>query len=231
MVVQSGEAAVENAKASKTCDVGYCLKYTRTWLGIPSREYDAITAWENAQHKHVDGKDKDAQQPPKGAPVFWRGGSHGHIALATNNDHGRSTDTTSGGVVGTQEGDWWRNNWGMDYLGWTEDLNAVDIPYLRGGGESEWASGDVYVAKLEQGKQDSDSVARLCYRLRTHPDMPGSHKPPQQSRNYGPEIVEAVRYWQRNIYPKSEGGIDDGTSVGNKQANRLFGDAYKVIEE
>lgn len=223
MVVQTANEAIANANDQSTCDPGYCLKICRTWLGIGSREADAADAWRTAIGKHPDDK-----HPPKGAPVFWTGGSsgHGHIALAKSSNM-RSTDIPSMGVVGNDPGDYPRRVWGLTYVGWAEGFNGVAIPYL---GKPWQASGDVHVAKLDEGTQDSDSVARLCYRLMTHPDMPGSHRPPKQVRNYGSEIVEAVRYWQRNI-GDDVNGPSDGSAMSNPQSNRLFGDAYNVIEK
>lgn len=229
MVVQSGREAVANANRYKTNQPGMCLMYVRTWLGIPAGNPDAIAAWNSAKVKHVNGRDKDAQHPPKGAPVFWRNG-HGHIALAVNNDYGRSTDTPSSGQVGTREGDWWRVNWRKDYLGWTEDLNGVQIPYLKGGGTDQWSSGKVYVEKLKRGQLDSDSVARLCYRLMRHTRIPKDKRPTHQARSYNKEIARAVRFWQTQVRPKSK-GPRDGSSLSNDQANLLFGDRYEVIEK
>jgi hypothetical protein len=226
MVSQSANETVSRANSYKTCEVGMCLKYVRTWLGIGSREASAIDAWNAAKVKHPND-----QKPPRGAPVFWKGGQYGHIALAIDNDNGRSTDTTSSGKVGTQNGNWWKNNWGYQYLGWTEDVNGVTIPYLAGGGggSSEWASGPVYVSKLHQGQKDSDSVSRLRYRLVHHNQIPNSHDP-GLGNDYGQEVLEAVRYWQRNVAPQVN-GPSDGTSLSNPQANTLFGDAYTVHEK
>ena len=223
MVVANAEAAIDNANAQSHCDPGYCLKYTRTWLGIGSYEADAADAWRNAIGKHPDDK-----HPPKGAPVFWLGGTsgHGHIALAKA-DNMRSTDIPSMGVVGNDPGDWPRRMWGLEYVGWAEGFNGTRIPWL---GKSPWASGDVYVAKLKQGQQKSDSVSRLRHRLDNHPEMPGSHRP-GEGAGYGEQCVEAVRHWQRNIMPKGINGPTDGTSLSNPQANQLFGDNYKVIEK
>ena len=230
MVVQSGREAVQNANRYSSCRVGMCLQYVRTWLEIPAGNPSAIAAWNAAKVKHVNGKDRDAQHPPKGAPVFWGGTRYGHIALAVNEDFGRSTDTTRSGQVSTREGDWWRLNWGMPYLGWTEDLNGVAIPYLRDGGADQWSSGAVYVAKLKRGQMDSDSCARLCYRLMHHSRIPKDKKPPRQVRGYGREIQQAVRFWQQQVRPKVK-GPHDGSSLSNAQANLLFGDRYQVIEK
>lgn len=229
MVVQTGKEAVANANRYKTNTPGMCLMYVRTWLEIPAGNPDAIAAWNSAKRKHVNGKDKDAQHPPKGAPVFWRNG-HGHIALAVNEDHGRSTDTFTTGHVSTADGDWWRIHWGKDFLGWTEDLNGVTIPYLVNGGADQWAGGDVYVAKLVKGQRDSDSVARLCYRLRNHKRIPKAQRPPHQVRGYNREVTQAVRFWQTQVRPKVD-GPKDGSALSNAQANLIFGDRYEVHEK
>lgn len=232
MVCTSGDKAVTNANRFTTNRVGMCLQYTRTWLEIPSANPDAIAAWNTAKRKHVNGRDKDAQSPPRGAPVFWAGGSsgHGHIALAVSNSFGRSTDTKSSGKVSTADGDWWRLTWGLRYLGWTEDLNGVDIPYLRAGGVEQWRGGAVYVGKLSQGQQNSDSVSRLCWRLMHHRKLPKDKRPPRQSDDYGKQLQQAARYWQRQVRPELD-GPKDGKSWSNRQAEAIFGARYTVIKE
>lgn len=234
MVATDANEAVSNSKSYTHCDSGMCLKYTRTWLEIGSGASDAKGAWDAAQKKHTD------RNPKRGAPVFWSGGSsgHGHIALGTSNQSDpsskiRTTDAPGSGSVSTQDLAWVENNWGLHYLGWTEDLNGIAIPWLEGGPEnsnSKWDSGKVYVNKLQHRQQDSDSVGRLCYRLRNLNAMPGSHRPPHQVVNYTDEILEAVRYWQRNIKPDVK-GPSDGISMSNQQANTLFGENYNVIEK
>lgn len=226
MVAQSGNDAVATANRYHTNTPGMCLMYVRTWLDIPAKEPDAIAAWNGAKHKHVNGKDADAQKPPRGAPVFWRNG-HGHIALAVNNDNGRSTDTTTTGKVSTQDGDWWRLHWGKDYLGWTEDLNGVDIPYLKGGGRDQFAGGPVWVDKLVAKQRDSDSVARLRHVLLAHPDIPANVDPAPHGDDYGGWMVRASRYWQTKVRPKVA-GPKDGKSWSNAQAEAIFGKGYTV---
>jgi len=162
--------------------------------------------------------------------VFWRGGRHGHIALAVSNERGRSTDTLRAGAISTAPGDWWRVNWNMPYLGWTEDLNGVSIPYLRDGGKSQWAGGLVLVTKLHRGQRNSDSVARLAYRLMHHPKVPKKARPPELVRSYGPRLQDAVAYWQVKVRPNVK-GPNDGRSLSNAQANALFGPNYEVVEK
>jgi hypothetical protein len=108
-------------------------------------------------------------------------------------------------------------------------------PAAKGAGSSgapahPMASGTVYVEKLRRGQLDSDSVARLCYRLRHHSKVPKNVAPPKQVRSYGKEVAEAVRYWQRQVRPKLD-GPDNGESMSNAQANALFGRNYKVVKK
>lgn len=123
MVASSGRQAVDNAREQTTCEPGMCLKNVRQWWGIASMYPDAITAWREADRKHPDDK-----EPPLGAPIFWEGGQHGHIAIYVGGPELRSTDCTSTGRVSDAHGSWVRNQWGYEYLGWSGDLNGVDLP-------------------------------------------------------------------------------------------------------
>lgn len=229
MVAKSADVAVGNANAATHCDPGYCLKYTRTWLEIGSKEADAADAWANAIGKH-----KGDKHPPRGAPVFWTGGSsgHGHIAIARGNDM-RSTDIPNSGKVGNDNGKWPREKWGLTYVGWAEGFNGVRIPWL-GKQEPDWrASGDVYVDKLKQGTHDSQSVSRLRWRLQHHPDIPEGRKPglgdsSKDGANYTADVTSAAKYWMQQIWKGSHG---TGENFTNDQANALFGDNYKVHNE
>lgn len=233
MVAQSAAQAKKNASRFTSCKPGLCLMYTRTWLEIPSRDASAAAAWHAIPNEFKHHGDRN---PPGAAPVFWLGGSQGfgHIGLSMNPTRNtfRGTDMPSSGRVSTQPLAWVDVNWGasQDYAGWAEMLNGVVIPYLAKGTLNWRASGNVFVEKLEKGQMHSDSVARLRYRLDNHPDMPRTHQPGKGS-GYGPEVVDAVRYWQRNVMPKDMGGPTDGSEVDNRQANRLFGESYVVIEE
>jgi hypothetical protein len=212
------------ANAQTTCDPpGYCLRAVRGWLGIESRELTAIDAWEAADHRHPDDP-----APPPAAPMFWRGGSegNGHVALSRFIDM-RSTDVPTAGRVGNDPGSWPVAVWGMTYLGWSEDLNGVSIPYLADAGG--WrAGGDVYVDKLHFGQLESDSVARLRYRLTNHPGLVGSGHRPGYGHSYGDECRDAVRWWSLNVCPASVPGPRDGSAVSDRQAARLFGPRYTV---
>ena len=93
----------------------------------------------------------------------------------------------------------------------------------------DWSKGTVYVEKLTKGTKDSDSCARLHYRLRHHSKIPKAQRPPQNN-DYGPQLVKAVAYWQTKVRPKLA-GPKDGSSMSNAQASALFGRNYEVVEK
>ena len=126
MVASSASEAVGNANRYSTCEPGMCLKYTRTWLEIGSYYGSAADAWEGALFRHPGDR-----HPPSGAPVFYQGGQHGHVALSVGSGKVRSTDRPSSGNVSTVALSDPEHAWGYPYLGWTEDLNGVSIPYLE----------------------------------------------------------------------------------------------------
>lgn len=125
MTAESGEAALANADRYDTYDVGMCLKWVRTDWEIGSLYASAIDAWNGAYKKHPGDRN-----PPTGAPCFYRGGTYGHIVIARRHDSARmrSTDCQSAGQVNDESIGWPEYAWGDTYLGWTEDLNGVDLP-------------------------------------------------------------------------------------------------------
>lgn len=124
MVARRREAC-RNARRYSSCRYGMCLMYVRTWLEIGSRYGSAIEAWVGAREKH-----RGDRTPPRGAPVFYSGGQYGHIALSLGNGKIRNTDSPRAGTVSTVDLDYPERYWGKHYLGWTGDLNGVNIPFL-----------------------------------------------------------------------------------------------------
>lgn len=123
MTADSPGAAVNNGHAVSGYDQGMCQKFVRDqcWR-VPSLYGSAIEAWNGSRDKHPGDR-----TPPNGAPVYYRGGQYGHAVLYC---HGgiRSTDCTSSGRVSDTDLDWPVRNWGYEYLGWTGDINGVDLP-------------------------------------------------------------------------------------------------------
>jgi hypothetical protein len=133
----SGQAAIDNARQVDGYPVGYCLKYVRAeaWR-VGSLYASAIDAWHGAVRRHPGDR-----RPPAGAPMFYAGGQYGHIVICTRADTEdiRSTDMPYAGHVDEGDLDWPVTHWGQEYLGWAEDLNAVDLPL---GEEDEMTSED-----------------------------------------------------------------------------------------
>lgn len=109
--VRSGEAGWE----------GLCLKRVRTLLGVPARHPSAWEAWKHAQDRHY------SRNPPRGVPVFWRGGRWGHVALSDGNGMCFSTDIKRKGKLDRVKISLIHDRWGYVYVGWSEDVNGVRV--------------------------------------------------------------------------------------------------------
>jgi hypothetical protein len=116
--------AVSNARQYRTYPPGYCLRFVRqeAWK-IGGLYASAIDAWWGAVKRHPGDRN-----PPLGAPMFYEGGRYGHIVINTGQGVMRSTDCRTSGNVSEADQDWPVQNWGQRYLGWSEDLNGVDLP-------------------------------------------------------------------------------------------------------
>lgn len=128
MTAASGKEAVANGRAVHTYSQGYCQQYVRLpcWE-VGSLYGSAIEAWNGARHKHPGDR-----KPPVGAPCYYRGGSYGHAVISTGGGGIRSTDCTTATHVNDTDLGWPERAWGYTYLGWTEDLNGVDLPITEG---------------------------------------------------------------------------------------------------
>lgn len=124
------EQAITKAAAQSlngpTFQVGTCLRQVRTCYAVAAQYPSAAEAWTNAKLKH---RTTDIQTIPRGAPVFWTGGSQGfgHIAIASGKDYCWSTDILRNGYFDHVPIATIRNKWGMTLVGWTEDLNSVRV--------------------------------------------------------------------------------------------------------
>lgn len=148
MTAGNASEAVGNGHQVSTYDSGMCQKFVRgqCWE-VPSLYGSAIEAWHGAREKHPGDR-----TPPNGAPVYYEGGQYGHAVIFC---HGgiRSTDCQSGGRVSDTDLDWPVRNWGYRYLGWTGDINGVDLP-LGGADTDEPKDDDMpeYVHMALDGK-------------------------------------------------------------------------------
>lgn len=119
-------ARLKSKSAHPTDGEGMCLQQVRECFGVAGGTPDAITAWEQAKHKHPE---TDVTKIPRNVPVFWSGGSHGHghIAIATGDARCWSTDIMRAGYFDRVSLAEIHAKWGLTLLGWTEDLNGVRV--------------------------------------------------------------------------------------------------------
>ena len=116
--------AVENARSVNQYPPGMCQQYVRLicWQ-VPSLYGSAIEAWHGARVKHPGDR-----TPPLAAPLYFVGGKYGHAVIGVGGKDMRSTDCRSRGQVSDEAITWIERNWGYTYLGWTEDINGVELP-------------------------------------------------------------------------------------------------------
>jgi hypothetical protein len=138
VIAESGGEAVANARRFTGYPPGYCLKFVRAeaWQ-IGSLYGSAIDAWYGAVHRHPGDR-----HPPLGAPMFYSGGQYGHIVIDTDTGRMRSTDCEYSGQVSETDTDWPVRNFGQTYLGWTSDLNGIELPVGKKEEEDEMTSDD-----------------------------------------------------------------------------------------
>jgi hypothetical protein len=88
--------AVARARTHATWPVGMCLNHVWDCVSSQTKNYhlpDANAGWAAATLKRYD------RNPPAGAPVYWSGYQHGHIAISVGGGRVRSTDCPSDGRV------------------------------------------------------------------------------------------------------------------------------------
>lgn len=98
-----------------------CLKFTRRAFDLPPVEPTAALAWEHAQHKH---RTTNPGAIPAGVPVFW---APNHVALSIGGGLCLSTDVKRAGRIDVVRIAAIGRVWGIELLGWTEDLNGFRV--------------------------------------------------------------------------------------------------------
>lgn len=109
---------------------GYCQSDCRQSYGLPSLFGSAWSQWLGLddEDRHT-GKIEDA---PVGAPLFFRGGTYGHVMLAANPfKDGRpgawSNDLVQYGMIDKVARTAPVIHWGQQYVGWGSSLNGYDL--------------------------------------------------------------------------------------------------------
>lgn len=106
--------------------VGQCLKTVRQYYNVPSKYGTATQSWFEADHKHFSSDGRDA---PRGAPVWWTGGSSGagHIAISCGGGVCMSTDWKEAGKVNYAHINDITSHWNLNYKGHTREVNDVVV--------------------------------------------------------------------------------------------------------
>ena len=121
----SSTQAVTRARAVSRWTTNMCLNFvfhcvTEKSAGL----YDANAAWTAARQKVTRGV------PPAGAPVYFQGGKHGHIALSVGGGKIRSTDWRTGyGFSAGSVGEATINDVAMEFFGTTSAYRGWSRDY------------------------------------------------------------------------------------------------------
>lgn len=210
--MRTGKQAAKAFKNQNTNRVGLCLWEVQAAFQAPHMYPSAWSQWQNARKKHTGRKDI-----PIGAPVYFQGGQHGHIAIYVGGGMVRSTDAGGAGRMATVPLDWFRSAWGYPYAGWSADLGGQNIDFDT--------TRQVHVKKLKPGVDNSDSVMLLRRRLIKRGflkvDKPLSEDRP--GNKYTAAVGQAVAKWQRKH------GYQPTGVLTNKQA-RAFWQSNNKIE-
>lgn len=104
-------------------DLGMCLRETRKLYDVPSRYDDAADAWRATRHRI------DPDRAPRGALVWWTGGSagHGHVALYAGDGLCWSVDIRRRGYFDLVPVAEVNRQWNLSLAGYSLDINGVQV--------------------------------------------------------------------------------------------------------
>ncbi|MGY2703351.1 glycoside hydrolase family 25 protein [Nocardioides sp. HB32] len=122
---QAIAAARNQSQHGPKFGVGECKMRCRDAYNVPSDgSPSAADAWSRARHKHAVTNVKDI---PRGALIWWTGGSHGwgHVAISAGDGKCWSTDIGRSGYFDLVDLDLIHTKWGLTLVGWSEDIDGV----------------------------------------------------------------------------------------------------------
>jgi hypothetical protein len=197
--------------------IGMCQQFTRSAFGVPAYYGSAALAWRMAAHRHP-GRPSAA---PANVPGFFTGGSRGfgHAVVMLGRGLCRSTDWPHAYSVSTARVIDIERVWGLHYVGWTEDINRVQV-YIPRLDNADGAL-RVHLRNLQPGLHNND-VRDLQKALRRRPELV-RFNPGGVTGFFGDETRAMVRAFQRQ---QGWTGSDADGLVGPHTA-RLLG--LKVV--
>jgi hypothetical protein len=217
MTAGSGDEAVDNGRGYSSYDTGMCQKYVRgpCWE-VGSLYGSAIEAWNGATEKHPGDRN-----PPIGAPVYYSGGSYGHAVIYVGNGNVRSTDTPSSGGVGEKPIAYYEGpGWNKTFLGWTGDINGVDLP-LSGDGDDD----------MPLSKEDAEKVADAVWNrlLSGQPDTDESRKAWATLVNAFGQAYEAAQNGAENVWARMIAPQDDAPE--GRRAEVILNNIHNMVRD
>ncbi len=203
--MKTGKEAARAFKQKQSNKVGLCLWECQEIYPTNHWYPSAWSQWHNAKKKHTN------KNAPVGAPMYYKGGKHGHIVLYVGDGMVRSTDAGGPGKMGTVPIEWFKRAWGYEYLGWSEDLGGKDIQFDR--------TKHVYVKQLRRGVDDSNSVKLLRRALikRGFLKVSAPLSADRPGDKYTEAVVKAVAKWEKKKGYAKQNGI-----LSNEQAEHFF---------
>lgn len=162
------ECRLEQEKPSRNW-TGLCLMFTRSMYDVGPKYPSASVAWHNVKKKR---RVEFGGEAPRGAPVWWTGGAngYGHVAISVGGGYCWSTDFARTGKVDLVRIDDITKAWNLNFEGWSEDLNGVDVwekyepPTPRVDRIVELAQEAKKIAKVRDKVEDLDEIIRIAKR-------------------------------------------------------------------
>lgn len=163
-------AQAEHEKASRNWH-NCCQMFTRMAFGVPSDGTPTAAAgWARAKYKHPETNPLNI---PRGAAVYWTGGSSGagHAAVSRGNGMVWGTDLVRDGQVDVYPIEAVHARWGLTLVGWTEDVDGVRVwepiaaPAKRPNIDAMRAAGQKALRANKSGRVH-DAVVRALKALR-----------------------------------------------------------------
>jgi hypothetical protein len=154
-----------------------CLSVTRQARGIDGLFPRAYDAWVGAKEQHPLTPSADWHEVPRGAPVFYKGPledgvEFGHIVTYFGVTQAGplvwSNDVVAHGKMNMVSPLWFISHWGHTLLGWTGDLNGVDL-HLE-------ADGSGAAAAKKAAPSATVSVASVVRAAKADPGRPQGHR-------------------------------------------------------
>ncbi len=143
--------------------------------------------------------ERHTSTPPRGVPVWWTGGTHGHVAISAGNGYVISTDWPRRGTVGRVSIATLTDSWNKKYGGWSEDINEVhvfDRPVIDLSVLVKAAKADLHRPQGETTPGAADDVRRVEAALYIEGLLDEKFT---FDGSFGSKTLSAYAAWQRKV--------------------------------